>query len=587
MYQGDNEGSVPTYGHESGHAGNGLGPVRLGDYLVQQGVLSADQLAGVLDQQRARGGALLGQMLVHQGVLTEVSLATALAEIAGVPFKPLRLPMVQDAALQAMPSDIPPRHGVVPVAVVGDTLEVATADPLNILAIDEIERRTGLRVQQTCSTETDIRNAVEHFYGGAGVLENLVAETIGRHDAETQRAKSSSFLVVDETSTADEPIVRLVDEIIEQAVRRRATDIHIDPEEDSLRIRYRVDGLLQPGPVLPKKLHHSIISRLKVIAALDIAEQRLPQEGHITYRTGNREVDLRVSCFPTVFGEKMAVRVLERQMLFGGLTELGIEAETLAKLEDSMARTKGIVLLTGPTGSGKTTTLYTMLSNLDTMANNIVTLEDPVEYRLPQIRQSQINNRAGFTFATGIRSMLRQDPDVILLGEIRDPETAGLAMRAALTGILVLSTLHTNEAAGTFPRLIDMGLEPYLIGSTVISAVAERIVRKVCPHCGEPAEPDAVMLEQLGLSDEQLDGSWLRGSGCHQCQDTGYLGRTGIFEILMVSDPIREAMKEQADTRAIRRVAVQEGMQTLMQHGLERVRRGETTLEELARVARE
>jgi len=558
MYQGDNEGSVPTYGHESGHAGNGLGPVRLGDYLVQQGVLSADQLAGVLDQQRARGGALLGQMLVHQGVLTEVSLATALAEIAGVPFKPLRLPMVQDAALQAMPSDIPPRHGVVPVAVVGDTLEVATADPLNILAIDEIERRTGLRVQQTCSTETDIRNAVEHFYGGAGVLENLVAETIGRHDAETQRAKSSSFLVVDETSTADEPIVRLVDEIIEQAVRRRATDIHIDPEEDSLRIRYRVDGLLQPGPVLPKKLHHSIISRLKVIAALDIAEQRLPQEGHITYRTGNREVDLRVSCFPTVFGEKMAVRVLERQMLFGGLTELGIEAETLAKLEDSMARTKGIVLLTGPTGSGKTTTLYTMLSNLDTMANNIVTLEDPVEYRLPQIRQSQINNRAGFTFATGIRSML-----------------------------LVLSTLHTNEAAGTFPRLIDMGLEPYLIGSTVISAVAERLVRKVCPHCGEPAEPDAVMLEQLGLSDEQLDGSWLRGSGCHQCQDTGYLGRTGIFEILMVSDPIREAMKEQADTRAIRRVAVQEGMQTLMQHGLERVRRGETTLEELARVARE
>ncbi|NKB87568.1 MAG: hypothetical protein GKS06_05055 [Acidobacteria bacterium] len=439
-----------------------------------------------------------------------------------------------------------------------------------------------------CTTETDIRNAVDHFYGGAGVLENLVTETVDRHDAEAQRARSGGGLIVaEETVTANESIVRLVDEVIEQAVRRRATDVHIDPEEESVRVRYRVDGLLQPGPMLPKKLHHSIISRLKVIASLDIAEQRLPQEGHITYRTGNREVDLRVSCFPTVFGEKMAVRVLERQMLFGGLGDLGLEGQTLAYLQDSMARTKGIVLLTGPTGSGKTTTLYTMLSNLDTMANNIVTLEDPVEYRLPQIRQSQINNRAGFTFSAGIRSMLRQDPDVILLGEIRDPETAGLAMRAALTGILVLSTLHTNEAAGTFPRLIDMGLEPYLIGSTVISAVAERLVRKVCQHCAEPVQADASMLESLGVSDESLDGTWLRGAGCRQCGDTGYKGRTGIFEILMVSDAVRAAMKESADTRAIRRVAVHEGMRTLMQHGLERVRRGETTLEELARVARE
>jgi type IV pilus assembly protein PilB len=444
-----------------------------------------------------------------------------------------------------------------------------------------------LRVQQTCTTETDIRNAIDHFYGGAGVLENLVSETVDRHDAEARRAHGGNFFIAEETITANEPIVRLVDEVIEQAVRRRATDVHIDPEEDAVRVRYRVDGLLQAGPMLPKKLHHSMISRLKVIASLDIAEQRLPQEGHITYRTGNREVDLRVSCFPTVFGEKMAVRVLERHMLFGGLPELGIAGATLSKLHDSMTRTKGIVLLTGPTGSGKTTTLYTMLSNLDTMANNIVTLEDPVEYRLPQIRQSQINNRAGFTFAAGIRSMLRQDPDVILLGEIRDPETAGLAMRAALTGILVLSTLHTNEAAGTFPRLIDMGLEPYLIGSTMISAVAERLVRKVCTHCAEPVESDAGMLERLGLKDQPIDGTWLRGRGCRHCGETGYSGRTGIFEILMVTDAIREVMREQADTRAIRKVAVQEGMQTLMQHGLERVRRGETTLEELGRVARE
>jgi type IV pilus assembly protein PilB len=583
MYQGDNSGNTPT----NGHSGNGLGPMRLGDYLVERGLLSADQLTGVLDQQQAGGSALLGQMLVHQGVLSEEMLAEALAEIAGVPYRPLQLPMVQDGAVQAVPRDIPPRFGVVPIAVVGGTLHLACSDPFDILAVDEIERRTGLRVQQVCTTETDVRNAIDHFYGGAGVLENLVTETVDRQDAEAQRAQSGGMFVAAETETANEPVVRLVDEVIEQAVRRRATDIHIDPEEDSLRIRYRVDGLLQSGPVLPKSLSQSMISRLKVIASLDIAEQRLPQEGHITYTTGNREVDLRVSSFPTVFGEKMAVRVLERQMLFGGLTDLGVEGETLSKLEDSMVRTKGIVLLTGPTGSGKTTTLYTMLSNLDTMANNIVTLEDPVEYRIPQIRQSQINTRAGFDFARGIRSMLRQDPDVILLGEIRDPETASLAMRAALTGILVLSTLHTNEAAGTFPRLVDMGLEPYLIGSTMISAVAERLVRKVCHHCAETVEPDSGMLERLGLDDADLDGNWLRGKGCRQCLDTGYIGRTGIFEILMVSEAIREALKDRADTRAIRKIAIAEGMQSLMQHGLERVRRGETTLEELARVARE
>ena len=346
-------------------------------------------------------------------------------------------------------------------------------------------------------------------------------------------------------------------------------------------------GSCSKDALLPKQIQHSLISRIKIIASLDIAEQRLPQEGHLTYRVASKEVDLRVSCFPTVFGEKVALRLLERQMLFRGLGELGLEGSTLEMFEDSVKRTKGIVLLTGPTGSGKTTTLYTMLSHLDMLANNIVTLEDPVEYRIPEIRQSQINTRAGFTFATGMRSVLRQDPDVILLGEIRDPETAGLAMRAALTGILVLSTLHTNEAAGTFPRLIDMGLEPYLIGSTMISTVAERLVRKVCKHCAEVVQPDMGMLVRLGLEGEPLDGEWLRGAGCHLCGDSGYVGRTGIFEILMVSDAIRETIKHQADTRAIREIAMREGMRTLMQHGLEVVRRGQTTLEELGRVGRE
>ena len=420
---------------------------------------------------------------------------------------------------------------------------MACADPFDILAIDEIERRTHLRVRHFCATEGDVRRAIDHYYGGAGVLEGLVSETVKRQDNERQAVSRGGVFVADAGSTDDEPIVRLVDEILNQGLRLRATDVHIDPEEEVVRVRYRVDGLLVPGPLFPKQIQHPLMSRIKVIAGLDIAEQRLPQEGHLTYRIASKEVDLRVSCFPTVFGEKVALRLLERQMLFRGLGDLGLEGSTLEMLEDSVKRTKGIVLLTGPTGSGKTTTLYTMLAHINMLANNIVTLEDPVEYRVPEIRQSQINVRAGFTFAAGMRSVLRQDPDVILLGEIRDPETAGLAMRAALTGILVLSTLHTNEAAGTFPRLVDMGLEPYLIGSTMVSAVAERLVRKVCKHCAEPAEPDIPMIVSLGLEGEPLDGEWLRGAGCHYCGDTGYVGRTGIFEILMVSDDIREVIK--------------------------------------------
>jgi type IV pilus assembly protein PilB len=563
------------------------GPVRLGDYLVEREVITEEQLESAVRHQNATDGALLGRILVDYGWLSDDGLARALADIAGVPFSELTHDDVDPAAVAAVPRDVPPRLGVMPVRFQDDHLVVACSDPFNILAIDELERRAGVRVAQICSPESDVREAIEAFYGGAGVLEGLVTQAVDKQDAERSLVARGVVVAADTASTAEEPVVRLVDEILNQGVRRRATDIHIEPEEDVVRVRYRVDGMLQSGPMLPTSIRHALISRLKVIAGLDISEQRLPQEGHITYQAPAQEIDLRVACFPTVFGEKVALRILERKTLFRGLGDLGLEGETLAHLHDSILRTKGIVLLTGPTGSGKTTTLYTMLQSIDMLANNIVTLEDPVEYRIPEIRQSQINNRAGFTFATGLRSLLRQDPDVILLGEIRDPETAGLALRAALTGILVLSTLHTNEAAGTFPRLVDMGIEPYLIGSTIISAVAERLVRTVCPHCTEEAKPDEALLERLGLGGESIDGEWRLGAGCRRCGGTGYLGRTGIFEILMVSDAIRDAIKGQSDTLEIRKVAEAEGMQTLMQHGLTRVLRGETTLEELARVARE
>ena len=559
MNDGDRIGTTGngTSAYSSGPLVSGPnGHLSLGDYLLERGLVDEAQLAGALQHQGADGSVLLGDVLVRQGVLTEDGLAQALAEVAGVPYQQLRLDQVQSSALQAVPRDLPRRHGVVPLSIVGNTLYIACSDPFDIVAVDEIERRTSLRVQQVCVTEGDVTQALEHFYGGAGALDQLVRDSVDRHEADQQRAKSGAIVMAERATVGAEPVVRLVDEIVYQGVRRRATDVHIEPEEKLVRVRFRIDGLLHGGPLLPKKLQQTIISRLKVIAGLDIAEQRLPQEGHITFNARGQEVDLRVSCFPTVFGEKIALRILERNMTLGGLGDLGLEGGTLARLEDSIRHTKGIVLLTGPTGSGKTTTLYTMLQGLNALANNIVTLEDPVEYRIPEIRQSQINKRAGFTFAAGLRSILRQDPDVILVGEIRDPETAGLAMHAVLTGILVFSTLHTNEAAGTFPRLIDMELEPYLIGSTMISAVAERLVRKVCPHCAVSVRPDEALVSRLGLTDEPLDGDWRRGSGCRQCADSGYFGRTGIFEILMVSDRIREAIKARTDTIDVRRIAM-------------------------------
>lgn len=579
------------YGSDSANGStppNGSGHLKLGDYLVERGYLSRRQLDAALDHQRVGSGTLLGDVLTQQGLLTEEALAQALADISGTPYRELRPSDVQPAAIQAMPRDIAARHRLVPVALENGTLTVASSDPFDVLALDEVERRTGLRSRAVCVTESDLDEALEEHYGGAGALEGLVSESVERQEAERRQISTGAIVTASEPEpTENEPIVRLVEEILNTGIRKRATDIHVEPEEEVLRVRYRVDGMLLAGPLLPRKLHQSVLSRIKVLAGLDIAENRLPQEGHVTYQAPSQEIDLRVACFPTVFGEKAAIRLLERKMLFGGLEDLGLEGATLDLLRDSMSRTKGIVLLTGPTGSGKTTTLYTMLANLDMRANNIVTLEDPVEYRIPEVRQSQINNKAGFTFATGLRSVLRQDPDIILLGEIRDPETASLALRAALTGILVFSTLHTNEAAGTFPRLVDMGLEPYLISSTMVSAVAERLVRKVCDACAAPERPDRALLERLGLEAHDVEGNWRRGRGCRRCADSGYRGRTGIFEILMVSESIREAIKNQSDTQQVREIARREGMQTLMEHGLERVRRGETTLEELARVARE
>ena len=380
--------------------------------------------------------------------------------------------------------------------------------------------------------------------------------------------------------------MRLVDTLIEDAVRADATDLHLEPEELVVNVRHRVDGVLRQIDTLPRELQPPVVSRLKVVAGLDIAEQRLPQEGRVTRLVAGRPVDFRVSSFPTVFGEKIAIRVLEQDKLVRGLADLGLNRRGLALFQDLLGRSRGIVLVTGPTGAGKTTTLYSALNVLGGRARNIMTVEDPVEYEFPAIRQTQVRPRAGLTFATAIRSLLRQDPDVIMIGEIRDPETAQLAVRAALSGVLVFSTLHTQDAAGAVPRLMDMGIEPYLLASTMAGVVAQRLVRLVCPRCKAPASYPADTLAKAGLSQGD-DLPLVRGAGCEECGQTGYRGRTGVFEILAIDAAMHDLIGDRADSRRIREAAVRSGFKSIRDDAVSKAVLGQTTLDEVIRVSYE
>jgi type II secretory ATPase GspE/PulE/Tfp pilus assembly ATPase PilB-like protein len=390
----------------------------------------------------------------------------------------------------------------------------------------------------------------------------------------------------EEEANDTSPVVRLVDMLVEDAVRAGATDLHLEPEEQVVTVRHRIDGVLRQIDTLPRDLQPPIVSRLKVVAGLDIAEQRLPQEGRITKPVCGRPVDFRVSSFPTVFGEKVAIRILEQDKLVRGLSDLGLNRRGLALFQDLLGRSRGIVLVTGPTGAGKTTTLYSALNALGGRARNIMTVEDPVEYEFPSIRQTQVRPRAGLTFAAAIRSLLRQDPDVIMVGEIRDPETAQLAVRAALSGVLVFSTLHTQDAAGAVPRLMDMGVEPYLLASTIAGVVAQRLVRLVCPRCKAPASYPAGTLAKAGLSPAD-DVAFVKGTGCELCAQTGYRGRTGVFEILPIDAALHDLISGRADARRIRDAAARSGFKSIRDDALSKAVLGQTTLDEVIRVSYE
>ena len=505
-------------------------------------------------------------------------LARALAAEARVPFAALDDAVPDTEAAALIPEDLARRGQSVPVLPrTGGRLLLAQVDPFDVVTVDAVQRAAGLAADVVCAPAATVARLLDKAYGPG---------TSARLSALAAEAEASLARPFEDEAAGASPIVRLVDLLVDDAVAAGATDLHLEPDEHLVRVRHRIDGVLREVDTLPRDLQPPMVSRLKVVAGLDIAEQRLPQEGRITRLVGGRPVDFRVSSFPTVFGEKIALRILEQEKLVRGLADLGLNRRSLAQFQDLLGRSRGIVLVTGPTGAGKTTTLYSALNALGGRARNIMTVEDPVEYEFPAIRQTQVRPRAGLTFATAIRSLLRQDPDVIMIGEIRDPETAQLAVRAALSGVLVFSTLHTQDAAGAVPRLMDMGVEPYLLASTMAGVVAQRLIRLVCPQCKAPASYPSAVLARAGLS--PADGvAFVKGAGCEACGRTGYRGRTGVFEVLMIDAAMHDLIGQRADSRRIRDAALRGGFKTLRDDALSKAVIGQTTLDEVMRVSYE
>jgi type IV pilus assembly protein PilB len=544
----------------------------LGERLVEAGHLTKSQLDVALREQR-RTGDLLGKVLVNLGFVTEEAIETTLAQQAGSIRRRLEFLEVDPAVVRRVPEEIARRHTVLPLSLENGVLQVAMADTFDVVAIGAVEHATDLPVDVVSVARREIEIAIDRYFHREFSLEEITEELLSylRRDQEA---------VEQGTVT---PLIRLVDQLLSGAIADRATDIHIEPEERVLRVRYRNDGMLRQVAVLPAQISRGVVARIKILADLNIAECRLPQDGRISMAIAGRNVDLRVSTLPTIHGENVVVRILDQSGVVLSMDQLGLGPDHMRLFEDMIARPNGILLVTGPTGSGKTTTLYTALNSLNSMERSIATLEDPVEYRLPIVRQTHVNPIVGMTFAAGLRALLRQDPDVILVGEMRDQETAELAVRAALTGHLVFSSLHTNDAAGALPRIIDMGIAPYLVASSVNGVVAQRLVRLICNHCKEPHTVAREELARFGLEDA-AGFTFYHGAGCDACHGSGYRGRAALFELLVVDDRIRELVHEQASSARIRKVAEETGMASMRQDGIQKALVGMTTLEEVLRV---
>ena len=546
----------------------------VGDILLERGAITGEQLAAARAEKEETGDAL-DEVLLRQGAVTENGLLEVLSEALGIRW--LHIPTdVDPEVISLVPPEFAFRHIVLPLSRENGVLTVATLDPTALHVCDDLKMLTGLEVEMVLTPRKDLLGSIERYFGTT--VEKMIAHlSVGDERSSTAETHD----ITDLRELAREPtVINLVNLIVFQAVQERASDIHIEPFENRLRVRYRIDGVLREMPPPPKHLQSAVISRVKIMAEMDIAERFKPQDGHIRMRLGDRELDFRVSTVPTVFGESVVMRILDKTSILLGVNELGLFKETEKVFLRLLRRSHGIILVTGPTGSGKTTTLYAALNQIKSPTLKIITIEEPVEYNLEGINQIQVNPKRGLTFANGLRHIVRQDPDVIMVGEIRDPETAEIAIRSALTGHLVFSTLHTNNAAGAITRLLDMGVDPYLLSSSICAVLAQRLVRVVCKQCRETYRPqeEILMLSRFPDPDNQV---FLRGAGCEHCHTTGYHGRTGIFELLVLNDEIRDLILQRPSTNQINETA---GVVSLREYGFDKVRYGVTTLEEVTRV---
>ncbi len=551
--------------------------IRLGELLIQIGKVTEEHLKEAIEVQSV-SGKRLGEVLIDLGYIKGKEMNDVLEYQLGIPHIDLERHYIEPEIPHIIEESFARDNILIPVKVTDNELMVAMNDPFNIIAINDMQKMTELTVKPVISTKQDILNAIAKHYGEKDV--EKAVEDFKREFEVNDEAIDKNLL--NEINNA--PIVRLVNSIILQAIQQKASDIHIEPGDGVLRIRYRIDGDLREVMKPAKQTHGAIVARIKIMASMDIAERRVPQDGRIEFKLDKQEYDLRISSTPTIYGEKIVIRILDRTNFLKDKSDLGFSEINMRLFDKLIKSNNGIILLTGPTGSGKSTTLYTILSEINDMKRNILTIEDPVEYKVAGINQMQVNSKAGLTFATGLRSMLRQDPDIIMVGEIRDSETAEIAIRAAITGHLVLSTLHTNSAPATIDRLIDMDIAPYLVASSITGIIAQRLVKVICPMCKESYKPDETELKILGLP-RDTDAELYRGKGCSYCSETGYRGRTAIHEIMLMDRTLRNMVIHASGADEIKDYALSAGMTTLRANALELVLTGTTTLDEYTKVA--
>jgi type IV pilus assembly protein PilB len=560
---------------------------KLGQLLLKKEIINEDQLAQAIELQKKEGGRI-GSNLIKLGFLSEDVLVGFLSDQYGVPSVDLDSAEIDPEIIKYVPLEVANKYLIFPISRNGASLQIAMTDPSNVFAMDDIKFMTGYEVKPVVASESAIKEAIRKYYEQSDELQNVVESMAGLDNEELDLIQESEEdLDITELKNAVEeaPVVKLVNVILSEAIARGASDIHIEPYEKSFRVRYRIDGVLYDVMQPPVKLKAALSSRLKIMAELDIAERRLPQDGRIKLKVRDRAVDLRVSTLPTLFGEKIVMRILDKSSLALDLTKLGFEETALKDFEEAIQSPYGMVLVTGPTGSGKTTTLYSALSTVNNIDVNIMTAEDPVEYNLTGINQVHVREDIGLTFAAALRSFLRQDPDIVMVGEIRDFETAEIAVKAALTGHLVLSTLHTNDAPSTVSRLLNMGVEPFLVSASVILILAQRLCRKICEHCKEPLEiPREVLVESGFLAEEAAEVKCFRGAGCNACGGSGYKGRIALYEVMPVREELKEMIIKGATATDLKKRAIELGMKTLRMSGLTKVREGVTSLEEVLRV---